>query len=184
MNKTRFDKNGEMLRIGECVRQSDDKYMFKRTVKGDLTILYGSTLAELREKEDRLLLSDYQKQQKNKYEVFNIEIICDVASNYICDYKHAGAFCYFIADCRYVKIGKAKNVKKRLSSLQNANGDTLQLICTIPCETEAIASGLEKEMHSLFSDYRVKGEWFDILYRINTLALREKFGANLECLIK
>lgn len=73
------------------------------------------------------------------------------------------AFVYFIADGRFVKIGKATDVLKRLSALQTSNSSELSLACKIPCKNTENATEAESRLHIIYRDYRVRGEWFDLL---------------------
>lgn len=61
---------------------------------------------------------------------------------------------YLIFDCKsyLTKIGKAKNVKNRISALQTAN-PYLRLLYT----SNVL---IEKELHEIYKDKRVAGEWF------------------------
>jgi len=58
-----------------------------------------------------------------------------------------------------IKIGMAKNVDKRLKSLQTGNPFTLKVWHAYPVETED-ARFLEKDLHSKFRYSRTSGEWF------------------------
>lgn len=56
-----------------------------------------------------------------------------------------------------VKIGKSKNVKNRLSTLQTSSSTELECLFTIPgYGTE------EAKFHKLFDDKRTHGEWFNL----------------------
>ncbi len=69
---------------------------------------------------------------------------------------------YFI-ECessRFVKIGRSVNIKERLSSLQAGNPSKLKLIAKVNCGQLVFAAKLESKLHEIFSDYRVRGEWF------------------------
>lgn len=57
-----------------------------------------------------------------------------------------------------IKIGKAKDVIKRLKQLQGNNGNDLWLLGH--CDD----SWNEKKLHEKFKDFRIRGEWF----RFNT----------------
>jgi hypothetical protein len=64
---------------------------------------------------------------------------------------------YFILDTvvRAIKIGYSKKPKNRLSGLQTANPNRLDLLGIIPgTERE------ETQLHLRFADYRLQGEWF------------------------
>lgn len=62
--------------------------------------------------------------------------------------------CYLVGDTLngLVKIGNTQNIKKRLAVLRTSNLN-LMLLFVLPYN-------LEKELHLLFKDKRVKGEWF------------------------
>lgn len=60
--------------------------------------------------------------------------------------------------CLY-KIGKAKNLKKRLTTLQCGNATKLQEIALY---TSNSGSKLERLLHEYFSAKRVRGEWFNL----------------------
>lgn len=54
-----------------------------------------------------------------------------------------------------IKIGKANNVKARLSTMQTGSASELTLVHTIDGD-------IEKDLHKFFAENRVKGEWFKI----------------------
>lgn len=53
-----------------------------------------------------------------------------------------------------IKIGRSRDVEKRVRSLSTAAGSELELLCTIDKD-------IENELHRKFSSYRTVGEWFD-----------------------
>lgn len=55
-----------------------------------------------------------------------------------------------------VKIGSSKNVLKRLKALQTSSAFELKILHVF-----LGWGGLEKKLHSLLSDFRLKGEWFE-----------------------
>jgi len=71
-------------------------------------------------------------------------------------------FIYFIfnADSNAIKIGRAKNVSKRLQTLQTSSPAALELLKTIPVEGLAAAQALEIRLHEQFQQLRLNGEWF------------------------
>lgn len=176
----RYDKHGNELHVGEFVR-GDGRYVFKQTSGGKQHVVYAHSLDELRYKEREFLSLNPSNVYKPEpsYKTFRISDIMPVVSQFICDQADAKAFCYLISDGTYIKIGKAKDVQSRLIGLQNANGNPLKVVCTIPCKSETDARILEKRLHRFFSAYRTSGEWFDIMYRIDTLAIHDTFGAVL-----
>lgn len=69
-------------------------------------------------------------------------------------------FVYVISNGKLYKIGIAKNVQERLSSLQTATPDILKVLRAFQVDN---AIALEGELHDLFHEKRVHGEWFDLL---------------------
>lgn len=69
---------------------------------------------------------------------------------------------YFILnrDSNAIKIGRAKNIQRRLKSLQTASPIELELLKTINLNSEGQAKGLEGSLHALFWYLRMQGEWF------------------------
>ena len=69
---------------------------------------------------------------------------------------------YFIMDehCR-VKIGKTNNVLARINNLQTANADNLQYFFGVTVDTMDDATILENELHEMFSNNSVRGEWYE-----------------------
>ncbi len=55
-----------------------------------------------------------------------------------------------------VKVGQAVHVQYRLEALQNGNPDEMIVVKVI----ERVHPSMEKELHSRFKDYWVRGEWF------------------------
>ena len=53
-----------------------------------------------------------------------------------------------------IKIGRSRDVERRVRSLSTAAGSELELLCTIDKD-------IENELHHKFSNYRTTGEWFD-----------------------
>lgn len=86
---------------------------------------------------------------------------------------------YFVTDGEYVKIGFSDDndgVSQRVSALQTGNARRLSLIATIP-------GGIEEEsiLHSVFRDLRVRGEWFDLSKRKNTIGTDNDYYQGCEC---
>lgn len=55
-----------------------------------------------------------------------------------------------------VKIGTANNIEVRIKQHQTGSPFTLKIIKTI----ENVSRKTERELHKIYSDYRVHGEWF------------------------
>ena len=69
---------------------------------------------------------------------------------------------YFIlnSESNAIKIGRARDIEKRLRSLQTASPVELELLRTIQVESESQAQVLERKLHVRFEHLRLKGEWF------------------------
>lgn len=66
---------------------------------------------------------------------------------------------YIIFDGTHVKIGRSDNVWGRIAGLQTASSTPLTLLLELPGDREA-------ELHELFAEHRVRGEWFEYAYAI------------------
>lgn len=69
---------------------------------------------------------------------------------------------YFISDGRYIKIGKATFLERRLNSLQTSNARELKPLCVCILKNAREAEKYENIFHNYFSDRNVRGEWFSI----------------------
>ena len=76
-------------------------------------------------------------------------------------------FVYFISDGICVKIGSATNVRSRLSELQCGTHRELFLQYTIPLKSRKAAFAAEKKLHFLYSEWHIRGEWFNLLDKLN-----------------
>lgn len=76
--------------------------------------------------------------------------------------SHQAYFVYFILneDSNAIKIGRAKNLEKRMKSLQTSSPAKLKLIKTIQVEGSKKAQELERSLHQQFREIRLTGEWF------------------------
>lgn len=92
------------------------------------------------------------------------------------DNQPRNAHVYFVSDGYAVKIGRAKDPAKRLIDLQVGNPRRLKILFTIPFGDEETAAAAELKFHSIFKDYRLEGEWFDILSEINVTVWRNYWG--------
>ena len=80
------------------------------------------------------------------------------------------AFVYFIfnIDSQAIKIGMAKNVEKRLKSLQTSSPVVLELLHTIQLNSVEDAQKLEYVLHRRFARLRMNGEWFKASEELRT----------------
>lgn len=76
--------------------------------------------------------------------------------------KQSVYFVYFIsnADSQAIKIGIAKNVERRLKSLQTASPAKLQVLKALQVNGLKAAQKLERALHQQFRHLRLSGEWF------------------------
>lgn len=95
----------------------------------------------------------------------------------VTDEKSASHFVYFIGDGEFVKIGKSTGTPlQRLNALQTGNARALNLLFAIPVLNSECAYNLESAFHKAYGDFRISGEWFDILPLISEENLRDDFG--------
>jgi predicted GIY-YIG superfamily endonuclease len=75
---------------------------------------------------------------------------------------HQAHFVYFILneDSNAIKIGRAKNLARRMMSLQTSSPAKLKLIKSVQVEGAKEAQELERALHQQFSEIRLAGEWF------------------------
>lgn len=73
-------------------------------------------------------------------------------------------FIYFILnhDSNSVKIGRAKDVYKRLKALQTSSPVSLEVLKVIQVKGMEEAINLERSLHAKFSHLRMSGEWFKV----------------------
>ena len=64
-------------------------------------------------------------------------------------------YTYFITDGVNIKIGRSKDPKKRLASLQTGYPTRLEILSVVRGDCEA-------DCHELLKDHRLGGEWFDM----------------------
>jgi hypothetical protein len=64
---------------------------------------------------------------------------------------------YFVqmTEAKYIKVGVATNIKKRMASLQNGNPERLILLCKTRGDQR-----LERMVHTYLREHRMSGEWF------------------------
>lgn len=69
-------------------------------------------------------------------------------------------FVYIVKCENYIKIGTTNNYKVRLGHIQSHNPFKLEVLAIIVLENETDGYLLESELHKMFSDKRIRGEWF------------------------
>lgn len=69
--------------------------------------------------------------------------------------QHGPVYTYFVQGhpLTPVKIGRARNIGKRLAALQTANYQKLRFLLVLEGD-------LESDLHCLFAKHRIEGEWF------------------------
>jgi len=114
----------------------------------------------------------------------------EIVTNYLSSQgkytKQFVTYIYFITDGEFVKIGIANNPIERLLTLQIGNARELKPLFTIPIykrlsyfRDNYVANDLELFLHKGFGDNHIRGEWFDILHRINIDEWRQTFGCEM-----
>jgi len=91
------------------------------------------------------------------YEMFAKKI-----NDFVYEKKNTDGYVYFIkngSSGNKVKIGSAINIDNRVNSYQTAFHEKIFILGYIKAENYIF---LEKDIHRLFSDSRIKGEWFEI----------------------
>ena len=76
-----------------------------------------------------------------------------------------------ISDGDYIKIGIAENIDSRIKGLQIGNARRLMLVEYIWFNSKSAALWAERELHEMYKNKRVLGEWFDIGFDYDFLAL-------------
>lgn len=61
----------------------------------------------------------------------------------------------------HFKIGRTKNINKRIKQLQTGSSGELVLVDKFESD---FASKLESYLHNIYSCYNINGEWFDLCY--------------------
>lgn len=82
--------------------------------------------------------------------------------DFVSESKHSSGYVYFIkhgSQGNKIKIGSAIDIDKRIASYQTAFYSKIFIVGYIKCDEHIF---VEKELHKLFSDKRIKGEWFEI----------------------
>jgi hypothetical protein len=76
--------------------------------------------------------------------------------------KGKAEFIYFVLnrDSDAIKIGRAKDIDRRLKSLQTASPAQLELIKTIQVHGSKEVQAKERELHQKFEHLHINGEWF------------------------
>jgi predicted GIY-YIG superfamily endonuclease len=75
---------------------------------------------------------------------------------------HQAHFVYFILnkDSNAIKIGRARDLQKRMKALQTSSPAQLRLVNSIQVNSAKEAEALEKSLHQQFREIRLAGEWF------------------------
>ena len=136
---------------------------------------------------------NYPESLRFRSKIVQPEIVAEHLKKYTNDYMDITSFIYFITDGEYVKIGSAYNPIKRLNDLQVGNARELKLMFTIPVRridkrfqhideinrsVQELDYSLRIEMflHQGFGENHIRGEWFDILHRIEVKKWLSVFG--------
>ena len=85
---------------------------------------------------------------------------------------------YFITDGQFVKIGVTNKLKERIAGIQTGNPRTTKPLFLIHAKDSESSYKIETKLHSLYSEYRMSGEWYNILDKLNV----ETWKSRLELL--
>ena len=86
---------------------------------------------------------------------------------------------YFVKskDQNAIKIGMAKDIVKRVKTLQIGSSSVLHIIGYIPCyKGKKEAEVLERALHQKYDEFNLHGEWFKDTFPIEELDFREWKG--------
>ena len=78
-----------------------------------------------------------------------------------------------------VKIGWARNPFARLLLLQTGNAARLRLVHTEDFLDRRVACSLESELHRMFADLKIRGEWFRFEGALQEALIDCSYGASL-----
>lgn len=73
---------------------------------------------------------------------------------------------YFVRCDNFVKIGHAKDIRKRIADIAQMNPHRVWLLAYVPTECETESRYLEGTLHDRFRDDRYRLEWFHYTERI------------------
>src|SRR3990172_5358575 len=76
---------------------------------------------------------------------------------WLCGQSMEWVYLIWSATAKCAKIGRSKDIRARLKSLQTANPHTLTVLWYSPCTL-----GTEAYLHAFFASRRTLGEWFRI----------------------
>lgn len=72
---------------------------------------------------------------------------------------------YFIATRArpsLVKIGRARDIEKRMAELQTGCPYEMYILGSIACRSDMHATGIEGKLHRMLRHSRMRGEWFEL----------------------
>ncbi|NMB82773.1 MAG: GIY-YIG nuclease family protein [Ignavibacteria bacterium] len=80
--------------------------------------------------------------------------------------KKPESFCryyiYFIECNGRYKIGSTSDMKSRFTALQTSNPSQIHVAHVIPIPFTYSHSQIEKSLHVIFGNYKVRGEWYNL----------------------
>lgn len=82
---------------------------------------------------------------------------------------------YIVSNGQNIKIGKTKDIKTRLKTLQTGNSEKLHVLYLL----ENVPAIMEKALHDICKQYRLEGEWFRT-EAIDHLMKNEWYATNLK----
>lgn len=130
------------------------KYTKLKTIKGEWVVIRTGSIDSYREWTHRLI-KEYPDKFNTNFVIYQQSLTKDGRG---LKYGTEGQeFVYFIGadDLEYVKIGRSKDVYKRLDGIQTSIPHDLKILLMIPGDKKA-----ERAAHIRFEKYRKRGEWF------------------------
>lgn len=74
------------------------------------------------------------------------------------------------------KVGRARNIAKRLASMQTGCPESLQLSAFVECSDLSAVKSIEAAVHEKLAQCRIHGEWFSVSKEAVVSALMEAAG--------
>jgi hypothetical protein len=85
----------------------------------------------------------------------SVEFLAEYAAAMAGNTSPPRLFIYFARAGNKVKIGISKNPRQRLGSIKTGNSSKVRIYYVTPGDAQK-----ERDLHKLFAEYRVNGEWF------------------------
>ncbi len=133
--------------------------------EGDVCLYYGrlqdiNAIRRMTDAEFRAFKSVLKKE----YDEYNSRDETELLEDHKKPVTPIPGYVYVVKSNGFVKIGISKNIKFRIKSISSSNPSKVVLLKSWFCRDSV---GVELKLHSEYSKFRVKGEWFKL--PVNTL---------------